>query len=192
MAKHETPLWISIIAVLACVLFIAVAAHDMFEAPEVVIETETITETIVEYVDVECPVVEEVVCEECAICPVVDEDLQEEQDVRESMIVYIDELIADEDFIEDELIPTIESEYNCTLYDEDDLLEVEVEDYDVNWDVDDEEGNYEVEIETKFYCDDSRDDYKVRDMLLSGEFDEDTLEDLEDGDDLEDYLLADA
>ena len=191
MVKHETPLWMSILAVLAIVLFVAVAAHDMFEAPEVVIEevtelscAEFIPEAVI------CPEVvvcaEPVICEEPIVCEVIDEDLQEEQDVRELVLSKIDELIVDEDFI-----PTLESLYECDITDEDDLLSIEIESSDVDWDVDDEEGTFEVELEAKFYCDDEREDYKVRDLLLVGEFDDNDLEDFEDGDDLESFDLED-
>lgn len=193
MVQKQEKSWLYIVGIVLAVLFIVVALHDVMEAPETV----TVTETVVETVEVqsECAVCE--VCVECnvteeVVCPEVDEDLLEEQAVKDEVQELVAGLLEDEDFIEDDLIDFLESEYGLEITDEDDILSLEIEEVDVDWDVEDEEGSYEIEVEVHFYAEDSREDYYSRDFALVGEFDEDSLEDMLDEEELEDYELIDA
>jgi len=190
------------LAVLFAVGLLAVGAHDLYESP--VIETVTEYQTVTVEVPAECEVcevcpeiVEEVVSEE-VLNEVVDEDVivcsedrLEEQAIDNDIGEYMNDLLADNDFIEDEIMPFFATEYNCTISDDNDVDQVELEDISVEWDANDEEGEYVAEVEVHAYCNDDRDNYISRDIIISGIFDEDDLEDFAD-DGLDSYTIVDA
>lgn len=183
--------WLIAFAIIMTLLLIGIAIHDFAEQPEIqTIEVPTpvvVTETVTEYIEVPSE------CAECPVCPEIDSEVLEEEQVKDDIDDLLSATLSDEDVIEDEVQPFLAEEYcwGSSISDEDDVLEYDLEELNVDWDVDDEEGNFEAEVEFKFYCDDNREDYIVRDTLISGEFDEDDLEEWLEDEEIDSFELSD-
>ena len=204
--KNETKaLVFGVAAIVLALLLIWSITHDATEAACEVCDECTVlsAETCESYVT--CPTVVEASAESCAeYAPTVNETLcadyvveltddeEEVRDVKDSILALAAAKVIDEDFTQDEVKPLLEDLKSCEIVDEEDILSFELEGSDITWDVDDETGSYEIEYEYTFYCDDERDVERKEDILITGEFDEDSLEDMEDEEELESYELIEA
>lgn len=168
-------------------LLVSLVSYNIVANPKEIVVEKIVEVPVFIEVEQECPVCE--VCAVCDVCPTYDEELVEQQEVKNLVSGLVDDLVGSDDFSED-LIVFLESEYWVVITDkEDDLISVVDRDLKVMWNVDDEEGAYEFELKVKFYTDDNREDYLVKYVTVTGEFDSDDLEDFEE-DGLEGYVFV--
>jgi hypothetical protein len=175
MVEKETSMVAyGVIAVLGILLLI-VAAHDLYEAPEVkYLESTCPVITLTEQVANECPV-----CETCEVCAVYEAefvaDYEQDRVVEELCL----EEVGDKD-LKEELMEWMNAEFSFNIEDVDDL-EFTVEDFDVEWsDREDGEAMATLTLKTSYILDGDDDDSHTKRVDVKMNIEDEDLEEVED------------
>lgn len=121
---------------------------------------------------VECPIVEECPVVEEVVCPVIEEELDEENTARETARDEVVSEMDDEDFVED-VFDFLVNDLGLNVNDEDDvsLEDVEGFEWSYDWsDVEDGEGEVTVEFKAYYVEDGDEDDEKLEGIFVLDDF----------------------